>query len=64
MWEESLYYVQMEKGEDKDRVEVSCISGNSDKLLLEVKLVYRDHSCRRKLRIFLFNQVHVSCALR
>ena len=48
MGEESLYYVQMEKGEDKDRVEVSCISGNSDKLLLEAKLVYRDPLMQEK----------------
>ena len=30
------------RGEDKDNVQVSCITGNSDKLLPEVKLVYRD----------------------
>ena len=34
--------IQIERGEDKDNVQVSRITGNTDKLLPEVKLVYRD----------------------
>ena len=41
-WRNVCVQIQMERGEDKDSVQVSCITGNSDKLLPEVKLVYRD----------------------
>ena len=41
-WRNVCAQIQMERGEDKDNVQVSCSTGNTDKLLPEVKLVYRD----------------------